>query len=287
MSKNFDRKALTSRAVAASVAIASKYGIKVDDPQILADAYSVRVHLQPAPIVVRISTITPVLRYPIESWLLREISVTKFLVAKGAPVVPPSDLLPPVVHSYDGFFMTFWRYIPVVSDVITESETVGKMLAELHAVLRGYPGKLPLLASPLNDISRGLERLQQVGNILSAEDLGLLREAYDTLLPKVTNPVGLLQPLHGDAHAGNLIATAKGLLWNDFEDTCMGLVAWDLVNIDDITRKGYGGDPKLEVLKIYQKMRHLHVIVWVYALSPEFPDPVKYARIMLDDLRNY
>ncbi|MGL5064039.1 MAG: phosphotransferase [Microcoleus sp.] len=275
----------TDRAIAASVAIASKYGINVSEPQILADAYSVRVHLKPAPIVARIATITPVLRYPIESWLSREISVAEFLLAKGAPVVPPSDLLPSQTHSQDGLFVTFWQYVKPVSDVVPESETVGKMLAELHAVLRDYPDELPLLAPPLNDISCGIERLQQAGNIVSAGDLDLLQETYNTLLPKLKNPMGSLQPLHGDAHARNLIPTATGLLWNDFEDTCTGTVEWDLVNLDDVGKKAYGDIPDAKMLEIYQKVRQIHAIVWVYSLSPEFPDWVEYVRSMLDDLR--
>lgn len=275
----------TDRAIAASVTIASKYGINVSEPQILADAYSVRVHLKPAPIVARIATITPLLRHPIESWLLREISVAEFLLAKGAPVVPPSNLLPSGTHSQDGLVVTFWQYVEPVSDALPESETVGKMLAELHAVLRDYPGELPLLAPPLNDIPRGIERLQQIGNILSAGDLDFLQTTYNTLLSQLKNPAGSLQPLHGDAHAGNLIPTAKGLLWNDFEDTCTGTISWDLVNIDGAGRKAYGDVLEPEMLAIYQKVRQLHGIVWVYALSPEFPKWVEYVRSMLVDLR--
>jgi Phosphotransferase enzyme family len=283
--QNYDRHALTTRAITASVAVARKHGIEVEEPQILADAYSVRVLLRPAPIVARISTITAILRDPITGWLLRELSVTEFLVSKGAPVVPPSDLLPSDVHCHDGFFMTFWQYVKSVSDITPDSETVGEMLAELHAVLRDYPGKLPLLAPPLNDIPQGINRLQQIGNILNADDLKLLRETYDTLSPKLENPGGSLQPLHGDAHARNLILTAKGLLWNDFEDTCMGLVEWDLVNLDNAGRKAYAEIAEPEMVEIYQKVRKVHGIVWVYALSPEFHDWVEYARTMLDDLR--
>ncbi|MBW4475812.1 MAG: aminoglycoside phosphotransferase family protein [Tolypothrix brevis GSE-NOS-MK-07-07A] len=286
MCESFNRQTLTNRAVAASLAIASKHGISVDDPKTLADAYSVRVHLQPAPIVARVSTLTPILRYPIESWLLREIAVSEFLAAKNAPVVPQSDLLPSGVHCHDGFFMTFWHYVHPVSDIVPESDTVGKMLAELHAVLKEYPGELPLLAPPFNDIPRGIERLQQLGNILSDEDLRLLRETYDTSISQFKNSSVSLQPLHGDAHARNLIPTAKGLLWNDFEDTCIGSVGWDLVNLDDAGRKAYGDVPDLEVLEIYQTLRKIHGVVWVFSLSPEFPDWVEYAQTMLNELRD-
>jgi Phosphotransferase enzyme family len=281
-----ERSALTARAVAAAVSVATAHGVSVNDPHVLADAYSVRIHLKPAPIVARVSTITSLLRSPIESWLLREISLAEFLASKGANVVPPSDILPPGPHYYDGLFMTFWRYFQPVSDALPESAIVGKMLAELHAVLRDYPGDLLLLAPPLNDIPRGLERIERAGDILPRSDLTLLQETYDKLLPQLNNSVDLLQPLHGDAHAFNLIPTADGLLWNDFEDTCIGPVAWDLINLDDEGRAAYPNAPDSAILEPYIKMRQLHAIAWVYALLPEFPDWVAHAKVMLDDLRD-
>lgn len=284
--KEFDRSALTAAAVAAAVSVASAHGIRANDPQVLADAYSVRVHLKPAPIVARIATLTSILRSPIESWLARELSVAEFLAAKGAPVVPPSDFLPPVPHHGDGLAITFWRYFEPVSDALPSPAIVGGMQAELHGVLRDYPGDLPLLAPPLNDIPRGIDRLKQLGNILPASDLTLLQTTYDRLLPQLTNPVGLLQPLHGDAHALNLIPTAKGLLWNDFEDTCTGSIAWDLINLDDEGIAAYPNAPDLETLQPYRKMRKLHAIVWVYAILPELPDWRESAQALLDDLRH-
>ncbi|HAZ43487.1 MAG TPA: antibiotic transporter [Cyanobacteria bacterium UBA11369] len=277
--------ALTARAVAAAVSVATAHGVSIDDPQVIADAYSVRIHLKPAPIVARVSTITAILRSGIESWLLRELSVAEFLASKGAPVIPPSDILPPGAHYYDGLFMTFWRYFQPVSDALPESAIVGRMLAELHAVLRDYPGDLPLLAPPLNDIPRGLERIERVGDILPASDLRLLQETYDKLLPQLHNSASLLQPLHGDANALNLIPTAEGLLWNDFEDTCRGAIAWDLINLDDEGRAAYPDAPDSATLEPYIKMRQLHGIVWVYALLPEFPNWVAHVKVMLDDLR--
>ena len=52
-----ERSALTARAVAAAVSVATAHGINIDEPQVIADAYSVRIHLKPAPIVARVSTI--------------------------------------------------------------------------------------------------------------------------------------------------------------------------------------------------------------------------------------
>ena len=39
------------------------------------------------------------------------------------------------------------------------------------------------------------------------------------------------QPLHGDAHIGNLMDTTLGLLWTDWEDTFSGPVEWDLASV--------------------------------------------------------
>jgi Phosphotransferase enzyme family len=278
--------ALTARAVAGSISVASNYGINVDNPRVLADAYSVRVYLYPAPIVARVSTITSLLRSPIDDWLAREISVAQFLASQGAPVVAPSDILPAQPHHCDGLVMTFWRYVQPICDTVPESVVVGEMLAQLHAILRDYPGELPLLAPPLNDIPRGLERLERAGNILAVSDLTLLKETFNRLLPQLTNPTNVLQPLHGDANPFNLIHTADGLLWNDFEDTCRGSIEWDLINLDDEARAAYPNAPDSATLDLYRQARQLHAIVWVYALLPEFPNWLEYVKVMLDELRD-
>lgn len=284
--KKSERATLTTQAVVAAVAVAVAHGIKVDDPRILADAYSVRVHLHPAPIVARVSTITSLFRSPIELWLAREISVAEFLASRGTPVITPSDRLSAIPHQHDGLFMSFWRYVQPVSDALPEPKTTGTMLAELHATLRDYPGDLPLLAPPLNDISRGITRLRQAEDILTTSDLNLLQETYERLLSQVHLSGDLLQPLHGDANATNLIPTAEGWLWNDFEDTCTGHIAWDLTNLDREGRLAYPNAPDDTVLAPYIKLRQIHAIVWVYALLPEFPDWAEYAKFMLDNLRN-
>ncbi|OKH36122.1 antibiotic transporter [Calothrix sp. HK-06] len=279
-----DHFTLTARAVAASISVASSHGIDVDEPD--ASAYSVRVHLRPMPIVARVSTITPILRSPIDSWLTHEIQVAQFLASVGAPVVAPSDLLPAKPYHCDGMTMTFWHYVKPIANIVPDSAMIGGMLAELHAALRKYPGDLPLLVAPLNDIPCGLERLEQRGNIISESDLKLLQETYNHLQPQLSNPTASLQPLHGDAHALNLIPTAKGWLWNDFEDTCKGPIAWDWINLKEEGRAAYPQTPDPTLLELYTQVRKLHAIVWVYAMLPEFSDWVESANTLLNELKD-
>jgi thiamine kinase-like enzyme len=291
-----DRRVINPQAIAAAVSVAAAHGIQINEPHVLADACSVRVHLQPAPVVARVSTLTPLFRSPVEAWLSRELAVTQFLVSQNAPVVAPSDLLPPGPHNYDGFFMSFWQYVQPISDAVPEPAIVGKMLAQLHTALRDYPGDLPYLAPPLNDIPRGLKQLEHYSlehyskDILDPSDLTLLRETYDHLLSQLNKPVNELaervQPLHGDAHALNLISTAKGWLWNDFEDTCKGSVAWDLVNLDEVGKAAYLNLPNPAMLELYRQLRQLHGLVWAYVLLPEFPDWTEPTQAMLKNLRD-
>ena len=55
----------------------------------------------------------------------------------------PSPEVPPVVHHGDGQVMSFWRYLSPVPGLAGE-ETIGSMLRDLHAELRGYPAPAPL-----------------------------------------------------------------------------------------------------------------------------------------------
>ena len=50
------------------------------------------------------------------------------------------------------------------------------------------------------------------------------------------------QAVHGDAHLRNVITTSRGPLWNDWEDTFLGPVAWDLGCLHASAR-AFGHDP--------------------------------------------
>lgn len=276
-----DRAALSRRAVEAATRVAEDNGIRVSEPVVLAERYALRVHLRPAPLVARVSTFTALLREPIEAWLARELDVSGYLVGRGVPVVPPSDLLPPGPHHRDGFGISFWSHVTPVSDELPAPEVAGRMLAELHRVLRDYPGELPLLAPPLNDIPRGLERLERMPAVLPAKDVSMLRRVADRLLPALRRAECPVQALHGDAHVYNLIPSARGLLWNDFEDTCRGPTEWDISSL----LAAFPGVSSPEALETFRRVRLLHGTVWVLALLPEVDEFAVQARGMLEALR--
>jgi Ser/Thr protein kinase RdoA (MazF antagonist) len=145
------------------------------------------------------------------------------------------------------------------------------MLRDLHAVLRTYPARLPVLA-PLGDIPAFLARPQ---TLLIAADVSALAEAFARLTKDLDSAAAPGQVLHGDAGVGNLMATGGRWVWHDFEDTCSGPAAWDLAattaspRLDRSRILAAYGDPVDPVqLRTCEQLRRLHLTIW-YALYAE------------------
>src|SRR5215213_4205910 len=63
------REERSRRAVAD--ALAREYGLRVEEPAVLGDLFSLMVHLRPAPVVARVATCIPKLWTPISGWAWR------------------------------------------------------------------------------------------------------------------------------------------------------------------------------------------------------------------------
>ena len=175
------REERSRRAVEAAVSLARENRLRVEEPVVLNDLFSLMVHLRPAPVVARVATCMPKVRKPISAWLEREIAVTTFLSERGAPVVAPSRELPPGPHERDGFPISFWEYVEPDPNRTPTAADCSAMLVDLHEVLRSYPGELPMLGA--GDIPRMMEELDPASDILSAADENLLRASAERLRP--------------------------------------------------------------------------------------------------------
>jgi Ser/Thr protein kinase RdoA (MazF antagonist) len=265
---------ISDAAVRAAVAVAARFMINSTEPVVLADGANIVVHLRPAPVVAKVAASTPEVRPRVQDWLQRELDVSTFLAAEGAPVVPPSPELPATTHHGDGHVMSFWRYLPPADPSRPDEETIGSMLRDLHAVLRRYPEALPELA-PLQDIPAFLARPQTQ---VSEEGRAALAAAYQRLTARLAR-TNDQQTLHGDAGAGNLMATGQGWLWHDFEDTCSGPIAWDVAAS---TSSRYQDGPRVlaayrdpvdpRELAVCEQLRWLHLTVWYNLYAERLPE---------------
>ena len=224
--------------------------------------------------MARVATLTPLLRpAPLRS-LTREVALAGALAAAGAPVVPPSDLLPAGPHRYAGLELSFWRHVEVLPVAPSPGE-VGAALAGLHDHLVA----LPVAGSPLDTPLDDLTRFRALGGAWGAPPARLERLAarLEELRPRLA---GEVVALHGDAHPGNLLATADGWRWTDLEDTCPGPRAWDLACLRATTRldgraavDAYPGAPAGEELAPWLELRRLHAAAWTLVAAAGRPRP--------------
>jgi thiamine kinase-like enzyme len=253
-----------NRAVLAAVSLAATHGVISSDPVVLQDGSNVIVHLRPAPVVARIAARTALVRPRVADHLSRDLSIAAFLDSRGVPVVTPSAELPPGPHHVDGFVLTFSTYVEHSDRELTRTEVL-RLLPALHAELRSYPGDLPA-RGPMDDVDNMLGYLDGLG----VADLEPFRARKAELMEQWDAHYRDVQPLHGDAHYGNLLMTADGPVWNDFEDAWLGPVAWDLACLAGAagaeaaqrTVSTYGGGAAPEDVEFHVETRILFGTLW-------------------------
>jgi hypothetical protein len=262
-------------AACAAVAAAAGLGITCTEPVVLADGANVIVRLSPSPVVAKVAASTPAVRPDVAAWLQRELDVALFLTRAGAPVMAPSPEVPATTYRADGHVMSFWTDLGPAGTAFPDEATMGSMLRDLHELLRTYPGAVPWLA-PLRDIPAFLARPQ---SRLSEAEAAALAAAFTRLTAELEATSWAGQVLHGDAGAGNLMATGAGWIWHDFEDTCSGPVAWDVAPAIASQRldgsrvlAAYGNAVDARQLAVCRELRMLHLTIWYNLYAERLPD---------------
>ncbi|MFI6170098.1 phosphotransferase family protein [Nocardia sp. NPDC051052] len=229
----------TSRAVDAAVAAGRALGLTVTDATILHDAFSVVVHLAPAPVVVRVPTVLPA-HMDLDAQAARqrvELDVVAWLAEQGTPVIPPSPLVRREPVRRNGFSMTFWQFVEQDPSVEPDYVHNSGLIADLHAALRDYPGELPFLSSAEPAwVTESLAALAAHPGLIDPADLERAQREWAVLEPVIRSRAAFeaefpgidLQPIHGDSPAVNIVAVPGGVLYADFELATLGPVEWDL-----------------------------------------------------------
>ena len=263
----------TARAVAAARAVAVANSVACVDAVVVAARSIVLVHLGPAPVIARVMTGTAALHDDIGKWLAREVAVGAFLAERGLAVAP-SDLISPGPHQQNGLWMTFWEFVTHdASGRRPAASELGRSLRELHTALAEFPGEL----GPLSDVRDWLDRLAaklRPSPRLSGPDRDLLRSRLHELTQVVFATALPAQAIHGDASVSNLLRTGTRLIWNDFEDACIGPVHWDVAGLIAEARdcgegenfgaeflRAYGG-LDLDELNDFMAAHVLYVTIW-------------------------
>ena len=100
-----------------------------------------------------------------------------------------------------------------------------------------------------------------------------------------------LQPIHGDAHFGNVLNTSQGVLWTDWEDVFLGPTEWDLASLvastwvfgteverSEMALQEYGNYDAAALLACVEA-RTLVALVWSIVMHQANPSPERQVRI--------
>ena len=194
--------------------------------------------------------------------------MAQHLAKHGAPVIPMHPDIPPGPHEHLGYPINFWRFVTRI-DEEPEPEIVGRTLFHCHEILAAFPGPLPALAIVTETL--GMMGMLAERKLFSADTLELLHHHLTKSLEVLAGFPQ--QPLHGDAHLGNVLG---GPLWNDWEDTCLGPVGWDAACL----LAGRYGRERQEAayaasrmgldpgeLELWIEARSLQLSVWRYVMA--------------------
>lgn len=163
-----------------------------------------------------------------------------------------------------------------------DARDTAEALVKLHGVRTGYNGWLPPFTAHIEDARRILA--ERPLPALAPDDRAFLIETERRLSAALADRQLTVRPLHGDAHLGNVLATAEGPRWMDFEAACLGPIEWDLTALGS---DGLGCYPNanLDVLELMRRVRSLCVAVWCWAKPQRAPKLRQAAEHHLQRLR--
>ena len=247
-------------AVEAAQEIARRHGIAAEHARVLHDATNVVVHLGPSPVVAKICRASVGDR----GWhkLAAELEIARHLIRAGAPVVGPSQELPPGPHAQGDFAMTFWRHQDHDPDALAASAGAGHALAQIHEALDSYPETFPSFLD--RQVRRTAKILfgESALSPLSTPDRDFLRNQYLHITSELHGRQFWCRTLHGDPHRGNVLVSKAGCLFIDFESVCSGPLEWDLSALPGPGAGAFNVDDDL--LSLLRRLRSLCVAVWCW-----------------------
>jgi Ser/Thr protein kinase RdoA (MazF antagonist) len=156
--------------------------------------------------------------------LALEVDLAGWLAARGAPIVPPSGLVPPGPHAACGRVLSLWQHVPASGVADGRPEVVATLLAAVHDLAVGYTGRLPGPEEILADVVRAAEVTAGHGGLGAGQRRRMEQGAALAAGLAVTDGM----TLHGDPHPGNVLLVGPAALLTDFEDSWRGPMEWDL-----------------------------------------------------------
>ncbi|MBV9165116.1 MAG: aminoglycoside phosphotransferase family protein [Solirubrobacterales bacterium] len=217
------------RACEAALGVGARLGLHTRRAVILRDWNNTIIRLAPAEIVAKVAT-SHFREARLES-LDREVAVAAHLAARGAPVVPPTQGIPPGPHRWQNLELTLWQYIEPAPGSTPPAAQMAAALKIVHQALADFEGTLPAFTLELSDAKRLLQPHRSLA--LKPAERRFLSGVANEIQAALATVKRAWRPLHGSPHDANWLPSADGFLLLDFESACRGPVEWDLAALPD------------------------------------------------------
>src|SRR5271163_1784713 len=181
------------------MSIASSLGLTADDAIVLRDSNKLSLRLLPCDVLARVA--------PVEHQVAQfEIEVAQRLAGSGSPVAALAPRVEPRVYERDGFAVTLWTYYESASPQEVSPADYASALERLHAGMRELDVPAPHFTDRV-DHAQQLVASRDRTPALADADRELLGGTLRSLRRVIGGHGGAGQLLHGEPHAGNVLAT--------------------------------------------------------------------------------
>jgi aminoglycoside phosphotransferase (APT) family kinase protein len=250
-----------TRAKSAALSIAAALGLEADTATVLHDSNKLTLRLLPCDALARVA--------PQEHRIAGfEIELAQRLAEAGCPVAALDPRAAPRVHEADGFDITLWTFYETAGEVPPVAYATA--LGRLHAGMRGIDVPTPHFTERVDEALRLVDDRERTPD-LAESDRRLLGDTLRDLRRSIIERGAPEQLLHGEPHPGNLLATADGPRFIDFETCCRGPVEFDLAHAPEAVADHYPGADR-ELLRECRILMLAMVTMWRWDRDDQLPD---------------
>ena len=265
-----------SSAIDAAISAARSFGLTVEDAVVLHDSNRAAIRLLPCDVVARVAL------GPHRAGMRFEAKVARELEAVNAPVAGLEPRCGAGVFEQGAFVVSFWTYFAPQPEPLTPREQAAA-LERLHEGFRAVQFPAPHFTDRVAE-ARRIVHDPALSPALEAGDRQLLEDSLRKLTSLIQQRAVAEQLLHGEPHPGNLLSTAVGPLFIDFETCCRGPVEFDIAHADDAVAMHYTGADQ-ELVALCSALKLAMVAAWRWDKDDLFPDGIAMGTDFVRQLR--
>lgn len=261
------------RAVAAVKSVGATLDLLTENVTVIQNSNKLALHVLPCGMLARVA-------HRGQEVAALEIDIAQQLVAADAPAAAPDPRVDPQVYQGDGFAVTWWTYHDTRATDWLSPTDYAHALERLHAGMRSIDVVTPHFLDRVKEAENLVANRDQTPE-LSDAGRQLLLEVLGRARQTIARRGAAEQLLHGEPHPANILNAPNGPLFIDLETCCRGPVEFDLAHVPVDVAECYSNFDR-DLLNECRRLVLAMVAAWRWDVHDEFPDGLRYGRLILD-----